>query len=147
MTRTPTRYLTGFGLVFASYFAMGKLGLSLDAVSGVAAAVWAPSGIALAALLLGGLSLWPAVALAAFAVNASADVPVLAALGICGRQHARSGRRAPAPRAPLQPLSRARSTPSRDALVLIALAGLREHHAERDDRHSERLGRWPGGSG
>ena len=82
MTRTPTRYLTGFGLVFASYFAMGKLGLSLDAVSGVAAAVWAPSGIALAALLLGGLSLWPAVALAAFAVNASADVPALAALGI-----------------------------------------------------------------
>ena len=36
------------------YFSTATLGLSLDAVSGVAAAVWPPTGIALAALLLGG---------------------------------------------------------------------------------------------
>jgi signal transduction histidine kinase len=79
---TPKRYLAGFFLVLVPYFVTGRLGLSLDAVGGVAAAVWPPSGIALAALLLGGSRLWPAVALGAFSVNWTAGVPAAAAAGI-----------------------------------------------------------------
>jgi PAS domain S-box-containing protein len=51
-------------------------------VSGVAAAVWPPTGIALAALVLYGYCLWPGIALAAFLVNLSVGVPVLVAAGM-----------------------------------------------------------------
>jgi signal transduction histidine kinase len=69
-------------LLFALYFATARFGLSLDAVGGFATLVWPPAGIALAALVLYGLRLWPAVALAAFLINLLAGAPVLAALGI-----------------------------------------------------------------
>src|SRR5438034_4829132 len=64
------------------YFSTATLGLSLDAVSGVATAVWPPTGIALAALLLGGCRLWPGIALGAFLVNVSAGAPVPVACGM-----------------------------------------------------------------
>ena len=51
------------------YFGWGALGLSLASVNPSATAVWPPTGIALAALLLRGFRLWPAIFLAAFAVN------------------------------------------------------------------------------
>ena len=66
----------------AIYFSTAMLGLSLDAVSGVAAAVWPPTGIALAALLLGGCRLWPGIAFGAFLVNVSAGAPVPVACGM-----------------------------------------------------------------
>jgi signal transduction histidine kinase len=68
--------------VTAVYVAAGKLGLSLDPVSGFAALVWAPSGIALAALVRGGVSLWPAVALGALLTNLWSAAPWQAAVGI-----------------------------------------------------------------
>ena len=49
---------------------------------GYATAVWPPSGIALAALLLGGRRLWPAVWVGSFAANLTIDAAVLAALVI-----------------------------------------------------------------
>jgi signal transduction histidine kinase len=49
---------------------------------GYATAVWPPSGIALAALLLGGRRLWPAVWIGSFAANVTIDAAVLAALVI-----------------------------------------------------------------
>jgi PAS domain S-box-containing protein len=64
------------------YIGAAKLGLSLDAVSGFATAVWPPTGIALAALVLYGYRLWPAIALGAFLVNTSAGAPVLVASGM-----------------------------------------------------------------
>ena len=45
-------------------------------------AVWAPTGIALAALVLFGLRYWPGVALGALLANAWTGVPLLAVLGI-----------------------------------------------------------------
>lgn len=57
-------------LVCLAYVAAAKLGLSLAYEHSSITAVWAPSGIALAALLLGGLRLWPGVALGAFLANA-----------------------------------------------------------------------------
>src|SRR5262249_8227412 len=70
------------GVLGAIYFATAKFGLSLDAVSGFAAAVWPPTGIALAALILYGYRLWPGIALGAFLVNLSAGAPVLVACGM-----------------------------------------------------------------
>jgi PAS domain S-box-containing protein len=70
------------GMVCAVYVSAAKLGLSLDAVSGFATAVWPPTGIALGALVLYGYRLWPGIALGAFLVNASAGAPVLVASGM-----------------------------------------------------------------
>jgi len=56
-------------LLATVYAAGGLLGLSLDPVSDFAALVWPPSGLALAALVLGGRGLWPGVAAGALLVN------------------------------------------------------------------------------
>lgn len=53
----------------AAYFVAGKLGLMLARVHASATAVWPPTGIALAACLLLGLRVWPAILLGAFLVN------------------------------------------------------------------------------
>ncbi len=64
------------------YAGLGKLGLGLFPVVRFAALVWIPTGLSLAALLVRGLRLWPAVALGAFAVNLWNGAPPLVALGI-----------------------------------------------------------------
>jgi two-component sensor histidine kinase len=53
----------------ALYVAAGKLGLSLAFVHTNASAVWPPAGLALAALLVFGMRLWPGVLLGAFITN------------------------------------------------------------------------------
>jgi integral membrane sensor domain MASE1 len=45
-------------------------------------AIWPPTGIALAALVLGGYRLWPGVALGAFLANSWTGIPVYSVLGI-----------------------------------------------------------------
>lgn len=69
-------------LLCAVYIVTAKLGLRLDAVSGFATLVWPPSGIALAALLVFGMRLWPAITVGAFVVNLGAGAPILVACGI-----------------------------------------------------------------
>src|SRR5262245_60504325 len=64
------------------YVALGKLGLMLTAVGGFATLVWAPTGISLAALVMGGYRLWPGVAIGAFATNLSIGGPPLVVFGI-----------------------------------------------------------------
>jgi two-component system CheB/CheR fusion protein len=66
----------------AVYAVAGRLGLAIAPVHHFASLVWPPAGIALAALLLGGIRLWPGVALGAFVVNWWAGAPVPVALGI-----------------------------------------------------------------
>lgn len=56
-------------LLFAAYFFTARFGLGIGAVSGFATLIWPPSGIALAALLLGGIRLWPAVFFGALIAN------------------------------------------------------------------------------
>lgn len=53
----------------AAYFIFGKLGLLLAVPPGYATAVWPPSGVALAGLLLLGGRCWPGVWLGSFCVN------------------------------------------------------------------------------
>jgi PAS domain S-box-containing protein len=80
-----TRYFqtAAFIVVLAVlYFCAGSFGLSLAHVHPSASAVWPPSGIALAAILLWGFRLWPGIFLGAFAVNLAAVGSVVTALSI-----------------------------------------------------------------
>ncbi|MFD9908786.1 MASE1 domain-containing protein [Streptomyces sp. NPDC059063] len=55
--------------VVAAYYGAGRCGLLLEVVRGQVTPLWPPTGIAVAALLLWGLRLWPAVALGAVLIN------------------------------------------------------------------------------
>jgi integral membrane sensor domain MASE1/anti-sigma regulatory factor (Ser/Thr protein kinase) len=70
------------GLVVAAYYGSAKIGLDLAFATSSVTAIWPPSGIALAALVLLGPRYWPAVALGAFLANAWTDVPLITTLGI-----------------------------------------------------------------
>jgi signal transduction histidine kinase len=69
-------------VVFLIYVVSARLGLMMGAVSGFATLVWPPTGIALVALLLRGVRLWPAVMLGAFVANIWTGAPFWVALGI-----------------------------------------------------------------
>jgi diguanylate cyclase (GGDEF)-like protein len=56
-------------VVAAAYIVAGKLGLRLAFVNPSATPVWPPTGIALAAFLVAGYEMWPAILVAAFLVN------------------------------------------------------------------------------
>src|SRR6188472_287508 len=70
------------GVLTLVYFIAGKLGLKLAFLNDSASAVWPPSGIALAALLLLGYRIWPAVFLGAFLVNLTTTADLATTLGI-----------------------------------------------------------------
>ncbi|HYX68242.1 MAG TPA: MASE1 domain-containing protein [Terriglobales bacterium] len=61
--------LAAMAVLAVVYFVAGKLGLSLAFVHPSSTAVWPPAGIALAALLIFGYRVWPAILLGAFLVN------------------------------------------------------------------------------
>ncbi|MFT7839068.1 MASE1 domain-containing protein [Saccharothrix sp. BKS2] len=58
-------------LVVACYYLGARLGLLQALVNDQVTPLWPPTGVALLALLLGGLRMWPGIAVAAFAVDAS----------------------------------------------------------------------------
>ena len=62
-------YLGQVSLLAAAYFAAAKASLMLAIPPGYATAVWPPSGIALAALLLFGNRVWPGIWLGAALAN------------------------------------------------------------------------------
>ena len=64
------------------YFIAGKLGLSMAFVHPSSTAVWPPTGIALAALLILGYRVWPGVFVGAFLVNVTTVGTILTSLGI-----------------------------------------------------------------
>jgi PAS domain S-box-containing protein len=69
--RAFARYLGTLLAVGLAYFVFAKLGLTLASVNPSASPIWPPTGIALAAVLLGGLRVWPAILAGAFAANAT----------------------------------------------------------------------------
>src|ERR1041384_5300120 len=79
--RTNHSFRRIVGLAFV-YFLVCKLGLSLAIVHPSATAVWPGTGIALAAFLLLGYRIWPAIFLGAFAVNLTTAGSVLSSLSI-----------------------------------------------------------------
>src|SRR5437870_28206 len=66
------------------YVGAAKLGLHLSVAHGLITPVWAPTGIALAALVLLGPRYWPAVAIGAFIANATtgASLPEAAFISV-----------------------------------------------------------------
>ena len=64
-------------VLFVAYVTGAKLGIETSVAHGVITPVWAPTGIALAALVLYGPRLWPAVALGAFVANATSGIELL----------------------------------------------------------------------
>jgi signal transduction histidine kinase len=76
------RHLIELTALTAVYVVAGKLGLRVAIVHPSASAVWAPTGIALAALLWRGPSLWPAIFAGAFIVNITTAGSVATSIGI-----------------------------------------------------------------
>jgi signal transduction histidine kinase len=64
------------------YFLAGKLGLHFAFVHASASAVWPPTGIALAAMLLFGRRVWPAILLGGFLVNVSIAGAIASSIGV-----------------------------------------------------------------
>jgi len=65
-------------LLAAVYFGAAKLALVFAVPPGYASPVWPPSGIAVAALLLGGPRLWPGIWLGSFAANLTVEASIVA---------------------------------------------------------------------
>jgi len=78
--KIPT--LPAIGALTLIYLAAGKLALQLAFVNASASPVWPPAGIALAALLVFGYRVWPAIFIGAFAVNFWTTLNILSSLGI-----------------------------------------------------------------
>ena len=69
--------------LLALYYPLGRLGLATSGFAhGNATLVWPPTGLALAALVLGGRKLWPAVWIGGFLVNLSTGVPLATSLAV-----------------------------------------------------------------
>ena len=66
-------------LVAAAYFVLARLGLCFATVTANTSPIWPPSGLALGALIIGGLRLWPGVACGALAAAISAGASPWAA--------------------------------------------------------------------
>ncbi len=107
-----------FAAVGAVYVAAARLGLALSVAHGVITPVWAPTGIALASMILFGRRVWPAILVAAFIANAThgASIPVALAISVGNTLEAVVGSAL---------LSRARFRPAlarvRDVMALILL--------------------------
>ncbi|MFY9665447.1 MAG: MASE1 domain-containing protein [Candidatus Cybelea sp.] len=69
-------------LVAVAYLAAAKFGFSLAFATKQVTAIWPPTGIAIAALLLYGYRVWPGIWLGAFASNALSSEPVWTAAAI-----------------------------------------------------------------
>jgi diguanylate cyclase (GGDEF)-like protein len=78
----PTRRLVAVAVLAVVYFAAAKLGLRLAFVNPSATAVWPPTGIALAAVLVLGFDVWPGILVGAFAANILTAGDVATSLGI-----------------------------------------------------------------
>ncbi len=70
------------GLVALAYYGAARLGLLLASQHGNVSPVWPATGIAISAVLFLGRWAIPGIAIAAFAANASTQIPLLAAFGI-----------------------------------------------------------------
>jgi signal transduction histidine kinase/CheY-like chemotaxis protein len=77
-----SRALLTAGILAVVYFVAGKLSLKLAFLHVSASPVWPPAGIALAALLLFGFRLWPAIFVSAFLVNYTTAGTIFTSLGI-----------------------------------------------------------------
>jgi integral membrane sensor domain MASE1 len=69
--RAALYFLFKLAGIAATYFVLAKLGLRLASINPSATPIWPPTGLAIAAVLLWGEQVWPAIFIAAFAANAT----------------------------------------------------------------------------
>src|SRR5438477_4127481 len=82
MQSRPFPRLPVIGILTVVYFIAGKLGLMLASLHASASPVWPAAGIALAALLVLGYRVWPAIFVGAFLVNVTTAGSVATSLAI-----------------------------------------------------------------
>ncbi len=80
--RLGYRYVLQLAIVFALYFGAGKLGLAVPFTSSNVSPIWLSAGIAVAAVLIWGIQIAPAIAFAAFLVNFFTPIPTSASVAI-----------------------------------------------------------------
>ena len=76
--------------IFAGYFLLGRLGLSLGAPEAAVTAIWPPSGLALVAFLLFGSGVWPALLLGSMFVRLIASGDIVSSIGIASGTRSRA---------------------------------------------------------
>ena len=81
-SRSDYRYVLQLAFVFALYFGAGKLGLAVPFTSSNVSPIWPAAGVAVAAVLIWGIQIAPAIAFAAFLVNFVTPVPTFASIAI-----------------------------------------------------------------
>ncbi|HEU4892609.1 MAG TPA: MASE1 domain-containing protein [Vicinamibacterales bacterium] len=69
-------------MVAIAYVIAAQLGFRFAFVAEQVTTVWAPTGIGLAALLLWGVALWPAIWIGAFVANAGSSAPLWSAAAV-----------------------------------------------------------------
>src|SRR6185436_14240080 len=69
-------------VIAVGYFAAAKFGLSLAFATKQVTALWPPTGIAVAALVLCGYRVWPAIYLGALAINGLVGGSIIVAAGL-----------------------------------------------------------------
>src|SRR2546423_11592836 len=77
-------YPLALAVVACLYIGAAKLGVELSVARGIVTPVWAPTGIALASIVLFGPRLWPAIAIGALVANATSgtSLPVAAFISV-----------------------------------------------------------------
>src|SRR6476646_1801920 len=75
------RYLLQVALVVALYYAAAHIGFAFQFAGPVAAIVWLPVGVGIAALYVLGLRLWPGIVVGDLLVNNYTALPVGSAIG------------------------------------------------------------------
>ena len=76
------KYLPRVAVLAAIYVLFARIGLAIQPVNAFATLVWAPTGIALASILLFGNRFWPAIFAGAVLANVWTGAPLPVALGI-----------------------------------------------------------------
>ncbi|MGH6770539.1 MAG: MASE1 domain-containing protein [Xanthobacteraceae bacterium] len=69
-------------LIGIGYFVLAKLGLALASINPSTSPIWAPTGLALGAVLVRGYRVWPAILIAAFVANATTAGSLATSLAI-----------------------------------------------------------------
>jgi len=80
--RPAARHAFEVAGVAAIYFVAAKVGLALAFANSSVTAIWPPTGLALAAVVLLGPRVWPGILVGALLANATTDAPLVSVLGI-----------------------------------------------------------------
>ena len=80
--RRGLNYIAGLIGIGLTYFVLAKIGLALALIHPSASTIWPPTGFALAAIVLWGYRVWPAIFLAALIANATAAGSIGSAISI-----------------------------------------------------------------